>query len=301
MKRSVMFVIAAAFVAAGCAKEKPAPVVSKELPADVQSVVGEQSATTVTSESTVTTEATAPAVAPLETKLSATGEFISPMQSELAVKIPGRVATINADEGERVNRGAVLLTIESDYASLELQRARAELARADAGLSEARRDLGRKSELKAKGSVPQAMYDRSRAQYEQAEAGRSAAASVASLARERVGDSALRAPFTGVVVERRTAVGERLGDATVAFVLAQTSPLKLRFSVPERYLATVARGRAVRASVDPYPSESFTGTVNIVAQTIDPKTRSFFVEALFPNSDGRLRPGLFARVEMDLR
>ncbi len=110
----------------------------------------------------------------------------------------------------------------------------------------------------------------------------------------------LRSPIDGVVAERRTDVGQRLGDNSVAFVVAQTSPLKLRFRLPERYLASVRRGQPVRAAVDPYPGETFRGRVSLVGGVVDPATRAFNVETEFENRDGRLTPGLFARVEIDL-
>jgi len=84
----------------------------------------------------------------------------------------------------------------------------------------------------------------------------------------------------------------------VALVVVQTSPLKLRFRVPEKYLAQVHRGQDVKAAVDPYPGEVFTGKVTVVGGVIDPASRSFTVETEFPNRDGRLKPGLFARIEM---
>jgi membrane fusion protein (multidrug efflux system) len=93
-------------------------------------------------------------------------------------------------------------------------------------------------------------------------------------------------------------VGQRLGEAGVAFVIEQTAPLKLRFSLPERYLGGVKTGQPVTARFDPYPGETFTGRIKTVGGVIDPQTRTFFAEAEFANADGRLRPGLFARVDL---
>jgi membrane fusion protein (multidrug efflux system) len=70
--------------------------------------------------------------------------------------------------------------------------------------------------------------------------------------------------------------------------------------VPERYLGRLEPGDKVTARVDPYPNETFVGTVKTVGGVIDPKTRTMFAEAEFANGDGRLRPGLFARVETKL-
>jgi membrane fusion protein (multidrug efflux system) len=65
-------------------------------------------------------------------------------------------------------------------------------------------------------------------------------------------------------------------------------------------LNEVTKGGAVRATADPFPGEVFSGRITLVGQSVDPGTRTFLVEAELPNRDGRLRPGLFARVELDL-
>jgi RND family efflux transporter MFP subunit len=232
--------------------------------------------------------------------VNATGELVAPVTSEVAMRMPGRVGKVFVDEGERVRRGQPLLSLETEYLALELKRADANVARAKAMAADAERDFHRKEELIAKGSVARAAYDRSQSGYEAAKAGVQSAEADRDLARQKLADAVLHSPITGVVAERRTAVGERLGDNTVAFVLVQTSPLKLRFQLPERYLARVRRGQAVRATIDPYPGETFTGRVTVVGGVVDSATRTVAVETEFANSDGRLSPGLFARVEIDL-
>ncbi|HUP50397.1 MAG TPA: efflux RND transporter periplasmic adaptor subunit [Thermoanaerobaculia bacterium] len=237
-----------------------------------------------------------PAPAGGETLVS-TGELISPVRSEVAAKIIGRVARVYVEEGSRVTRGQPLLELETDYLRLNLQAAEAEAARAQAMLSEAERDLGRKSELIGKGSIPQATFDRSQAGFDQARAAHAGAAAQVALLRQQIADSTLRAPISGVVESKQAEIGQKLGDGAVPFVIAQTSPLRLRFSVPERYLGRIKRGQRVVARVDPYPNETFVGSIRTLAGVIDPRTRTMFAEAELANADGRLRPGLFARVE----
>ena len=261
-----------------------------ELPADVREIA--TASTTISPASPVQAETA--------NLLSATGEFVSPVRSELSAKLPGRVARLYVDEGARVRRGQPVLQLESDYTSLNLRAAEADIARAKAALDEATRDLARKKELAGKGSIPQATYDRSQAVYDQAVAGHSSARAHADLLRQQLADSTLRSPVDGIIAEKRTEVGARLGDGGVAFVVVQVSPIKLRFEVPERYLGRIERGDTVTARVDPYPNETFTGTIKTVGGVIDPKTRTMFAEAEFANRDGRLRPGLFARVETNL-
>jgi RND family efflux transporter MFP subunit len=233
-------------------------------------------------------------------RFTATGEFVSPVRSELAPKTPGRVARVHVDEGSRVRRGQPVLELETDYARINLQAAEAEVARAKAALDEASRDLDRKKGLAAKDSIPRATLDRSQAVFDQASAALAAATAQAALYRQQIADSTLRSPVDGIIAEKRTDVGARLGDGGVAFVVVQISPLKLRFAVPERYLGRIQPGDKVTARVDPYPSETFEGTIKTLGGVIDPKSRTMFAEAEFANRDGRLRPGLFARVETKL-
>jgi membrane fusion protein (multidrug efflux system) len=229
----------------------------------------------------------------------ATGEFVTPVRSELAAKNPGRVAKLFVDEGSHVAKGQPVLELETDYIRINLQRAEADAARAAAAEKDASADLGRKKDLIARESIPKATYDRSEAMYEQARAARQSAQAQEAFYRQQLADSVLRSPIDGVVAEKRTEVGQRLAESTVALVLVQTSPLKLRFRVPEKYLAQVHRGGTVKATVDPYPGQVFQGKVTVVGGVIDSATRSFTVETEFANRDGRLRPGLFARVEME--
>jgi RND family efflux transporter MFP subunit len=234
-------------------------------------------------------------------RLALTGEFVAPVRSDLVPRTGGRVARVLADEGQLVRKGQPLLELETDYVKLDLARAEADLARADAAAKDAERDLERKKGLATRGSVSQATYDRSQSGAEQATAARAFAQAAVDTARQRLADAVLTSPVDGVVAARRTDVGERLGEGTVAFVVEQTAPLKLRFRVPERYLAAVKVGQAVKATVDPYPGVEFEGTLSLVGGSMDAATRTFLAEAVFPNGDRRLRPGLFARVALDIK
>jgi RND family efflux transporter MFP subunit len=294
--------ITLAIVVLACGKKEAPPAATTEappLPSDVSSVAAAATSSSATETTTTTTTGGVVQTATADAgRITATGEFVSPTRSELSAKITGRVAKVYVDQGSRVRRGQPLLEIESDYLRLNLERAAADAARAKAAADDARRDLERKKELIGKDSIPRATYDRSQAMYEQAQAAYQSAQAQASLLRRQIADATLRSPIDGVVAEKRADVGQRLGDNTVAFVVVQTSPLKLRFRVPERYLASIRKGDAVKASVDPYPNESFEGRVSVVGGVIDPGTRTLLVETEFANRDGRLKPGLFARVEL---
>lgn len=299
IKRILILTTFTAFVL-GCGGKQPASnanSATQPLPADVRKVAAaiDTSATT----SAAATESNANVAGETGGTIIATGEFVSPVRSELSAKLAGRVAKMYVDEGSRITKGQPLLELETDYPRLNLEKAQADAARAAAAETDAQKDLDRKKELIAKQSIPQSTYDRTAAAYDQAKASRMSAVAQVDIYKQQLQDSVLRSPIDGVVAEKRTDVGQRLGDNTVALVVVQTSPLKLRFRVPERYLAQVHPGQTVKATADPYPGVVFEGRVTTVGGVIDPASRSFFVETEFANRDGRLRPGLFARVEME--
>jgi membrane fusion protein (multidrug efflux system) len=226
------------------------------------------------------------------------GEFVSSQRSEVTPRIAGRVKAVMVDEGAMVENGSVLLELETDYLDLDVKQAAAEVARTQAALDEAERDARRKTELVAKGSVSEAASLRSASVFEQARAQLDAANARLSLAETRRRDAVLKAPFRGVIEQRRVDVGERLAEATPAFVIVQLAPLKLRFRVRETDLTLVRRGQGVEAEVDAYPGLKFRGVISVAGGAIDPLTRTFLAEARFDNGDLKLRPGLFARVRV---
>ncbi len=292
---------AALLLAVGCASDQKAAEKSPSeqaapppppLPADVAGLAKPDPAAAPGGEKAAEEEAASLSA------LQPTGELVSPSTSEVAPKMPGRVAAVYVDEGSRVSRGQTLLTMETDYARLAIQGAEADLARAKAAEADARRELDRKKGLLTTESIPQATFDRAQANLDQAVAAQRSVEVALATAKQRLADSVIRSPMTGVVSERRAEVGEHLGEAGVAFVIMQTSPLRLRFSVPERFLGQLKPGQEVAAKVDPYPGEVFRGRIKTVGGVIDPATRTFFAEAELANADGRLSPGLFARVDL---
>jgi membrane fusion protein (multidrug efflux system) len=313
---ALLLSLLAAVLTAGCGGPKKDTAAAKAdsaaasttppLPSDLKDVAGlspaaSSAAPAAGAEAPAGKADSGPAAESTSGSVVASGEFVSPVRSELAVRMPGRVGKVFVDEGDKVQKGQPLLTLETQYLTLDLKRAEADVARAKAAAADAERDFKRKQELIAKESVAKAAYDRSETAFQAAQAATQSAEAARDLSRQKLEDAVLRSPITGVIAERRTDVGERLGDASVAFVVVQTSPIKLRFRLPERYLANLHNGQSVRATADPYPGETFQGKVTQVGGVVDSATRTVAVETEFSNRDGRLSPGLFARVEIDVK
>jgi membrane fusion protein (multidrug efflux system) len=126
----------------------------------------------------------------------------------------------------------------------------------------------------------------------------SAAEAKVGVAERALRDASVRAPFAGFVARRQVSRGEFVQMGQSLFELVALDPIEVEFHVAERDSARVAPDQSVTLTVEPYPGESFQGAVTVVSPTIDAKTRTLRVEAQLANPDGRLRPGLFARVDL---
>ena len=121
----------------------------------------------------------------------------------------------------------------------------------------------------------------------------------ASLAGKAVDDAVVRSPFAGVVGERLVSVGDFVTRGTKVATVMRIDPLRVELTVPAPFVAAVTVGGAVTLEVDAYPGVTFTGQVRYVAPALDTDSRSLVVEAEVANSDGRLKPGLFATARIE--
>ena len=126
------------------------------------------------------------------------------------------------------------------------------------------------------------------------------------LAETNLANTRLLAPFAGYVSQRNLDSGAAVSaqsagtnTASVGILTIQDiQTVKAQIEVPERNIARVKVGSAVRLAVDPYEGETFTGSVARVVHNLDPRTRTMGIEVEIPNPTGRLKPGMFARVEV---
>ncbi|MCL5289416.1 MAG: efflux RND transporter periplasmic adaptor subunit, partial [Acidobacteria bacterium] len=120
----------------------------------------------------------------------------------------------------------------------------------------------------------------------------------AKLAEKKLADASIRAPFPGSIKQRRVSAGEFVRVQSPIAVVVRTDQLRARLAVPEKWAGVVKTGTSVELSVEAYPKEIFRGTVVRINPTVTQETRTFEVEALIPNGDGRLKPGFFIQASI---
>jgi RND family efflux transporter MFP subunit len=192
-----------------------------------------------------------------------------------------------------------------------IRAADAQIAEAQAALAQAELDFDRVSKLWEQESITKPVYDGSRARLDTARAKVDAAKAASVGAQQRrdsasaqvreaeiaLGDTVLRAPFGGVLLERRVELGALVAAGTPAFTLADLRLVKGRFNVPDSALHSFRKGQSLDLTVDAFPGETFHGRVLSLAAAADPRVRSFEIEVSIANPGLKLRSGMIAAVQ----
>ncbi len=236
----------------------------------------------------------------LEQTLNATGQLLAKERADVAAQVAGTITQVVVDEGTPVTAGQVVLLIDPERRQLEVDAARAQLAQARAQVAETNREAKRQQALFERNVTARAKLDQTRTQVALENARVEAATAQLGSAQRALADSAVRAPFAGLIGRRQVSAGEYVQPGKVLFELVALDPIEVEFHVTERDSSLVGMNQQVGVSVAPFPRETFHGTVTVVSPTIDPRTRTLRVKALIQNPDARLRPGLFAQVDLGL-
>lgn len=221
---------------------------------------------------------------PFAQQLEAVGNARANESVDITAKTSNRITVIRFREGQQVKVGDVLVEFDGE-------QARANLADAEASLRDSRSQFNRSRELYATKALSEAQLDQLQATLSSNEA------RVAG-ARAQLNDTIIRAPFAGRVGLRNVSVGSFVSPGTVITTLDDASVIKLDFSVPEVFLATVKEGLGIQAHTSAYPETEFSGKVSSIDSRLDPISRSVTVRARIDNRDGRLKPGMFMTVKL---
>lgn len=225
---------------------------------------------------------------PLAVKLPQTITTVGSLRSDEAIvlrpEIAGRVAEIAFKEGQRVQRGQVLVRLDDSVQKADFGRARA-------NLTLSRSKFERAEDLRSKGFISSQARDEAENTHKVAQAD-------SELAAARLAKTEIRAPFGGVIGLRSVSVGDYVKEGQDMVNLEEIDPLKVDFRVPEVFLSQVKSGQVLQITMDALPERTWPGLVFAINPLIDANGRAIAIRAHVPNADGKLRPGMFARVRL---
>jgi membrane fusion protein (multidrug efflux system) len=206
---------------------------------------------------------------------------------ELKAETDGIVREIAFDEGQQVEKGALLVALDDT-------RAAAQLAQAEANLQLARTSFDRVKQLFADKLISQQEYDQAGSNFAANEA-------AVNVMRRQLKDSKVVAPFRGLTSARQISPGQVITKSTLLTSLVDLSTVKVEVGVPERYLSQIKVGQAVEFKVAAFPKDSFKGEVYFISPQLHEGTRTALVKARIPNADAKLKGGMFASLELTLQ
>ena len=215
---------------------------------------------------------------PVEQLTELTGTIEANKVNYIAPTIPGRIDNITVEVGNRVQKGQLLVQMD-----------RTNLVQAQLQLANAERELGRVSELHKSGSATQQQLDQLTSQVDV----------LRETVRNLAENTDLHSPIDGVITARTFDAKNIFGGTQPILTVMQIVPVKVLVNISEIYFPQVKQGMEVRIRLDVYPDKHFVGRISIIYPTIDQMSRTFRAEVSIANMDMAIRPGMFARVELN--
>lgn len=212
------------------------------------------------------------------------GTIIPAEEVQIFSEISGRIKKINFREGQRVAKGALLVQVDTDVLRAQKQQLKVQL-------DLAKKDEARKKALLAAKGISVEEYEKSASAMESIEA-------EINLLDVQISKGGVYAPFAGRIGLRRISDGAYISPSTMITTLVQDDPVKVEFSISERYASSVKNGQKISFRMENNP-KTYTGKVFAFEPFVDAGTRMLTIRAELRN-DGSLIPGTFVAVEYDL-
>jgi gold/copper resistance efflux system membrane fusion protein len=242
-----------------------------------------------------------------------TGTLSSPETVALKPRLAGFVESVGYEEGGRVTRGQVLFRLDRRPLVVALAHASAARSEANAQVALAEREHARVVELRAGGVATDRELDGAVAAHALAQARVEAARAAVQTAEIQLGYAEVRSPIDGLAGSALVTAGNLVsggtGESTLLTTVVSIDPLWVDFDVDEatyrKLLAAHPSGEAldtvgVRVAVGADGDFGLAGTLDVIGPSLDPGSGTARLRAVVPNPDGQLRPGMFARVRLDV-
>ncbi|MDH3281146.1 MAG: efflux RND transporter periplasmic adaptor subunit [Gammaproteobacteria bacterium] len=229
---------------------------------------------------------------PRETAFDGVIEAIN--RSTVAAQTSGRVVELPFDVGDPVERGAVIVRLTSTAQSARVEAVEGALAEAEARLAEARLAYNRARDVYQKKLIAKAQLDAAAADFESAQARRETAQAAVAEAREGLGYTVVRAPYSGIVAVRHVQIGETVGPGALLMSGLSLQQLRAVVEIPQQHINPLREHRTARV-VLPGP-RSVAATALRIPPSADPTTHTFRVRVDLPEGVPGVFPGMLVKV-----
>jgi membrane fusion protein (multidrug efflux system) len=219
---------------------------------------------------------------PLSDDLLAVGTLQADEAVTVKSEIPGKIDNIGFAEGQLVQKGDLIVEIDSRMYEQEVERTKAVYDLAQSTYQ-------RNSDLSRVGAASKQSRDEARSSYIESKA-------AYEKANIDYSKTKIQAPFDGMIGMRAVSNGDYLNIGSVITEIVAINPVKVEFALPEKYFAVLKEGLTLFITVDSWPGRQFEGSIYAINPQIDPATRNIVAKAVIKNDDKLLRPGMFGYV-----
>jgi RND family efflux transporter MFP subunit len=236
----------------------------------------------------------------LERTAEMQGALFARESATISSEVEGAIAQVDADFGDTVRAGQVMIRINPREYQLRVGTAQAALDQARAKLANSSARYLRAQQLRDEHTISPEQFDQLAAALGVDQADAEAAEKALALVRKKLADTEIRAPFTGSVQKRMVSLGEYVATGNQLYQLIATDQIRLRSPLPERLVPLVKVGMPIHLTIDAQPAAHYVGAITRIAPALEESTRTLLIEAEVANPDHALKPGFFAHVTINL-
>lgn len=241
--------------------------------------------------------------------LTFSAQVVPQTQVDVAFRTDGYVSAIKMMQGvegeprllqpgDAVQEGDILANVKDEQYQDQVTKAQANLDKARAAALKGEQDFRRAQALNKTQSITAPDFDAAQKEYSSANAAVVGAQAQLDEANLKLAETALIVPLGGIVQQRNIELGSLVHKGSVGFVVANTSTVKVVFGVPDTMLSDIALGATLAIHTESLPNRQFNGTVTEIEPAADQRTRIFEVSVQVENTDGALRPGMVASLDV---
>ncbi|MCB9525795.1 MAG: efflux RND transporter periplasmic adaptor subunit [Myxococcales bacterium] len=232
-----------------------------------------------------------------EEQLELPADITAPNDATLSARGAGTVKAI-VELGATVTENQVVAKLDASAPEAAVAQAAAGVAQAEAALGLAEENHRRQKPLHDRKIISDLEFQQIAAQLDQARAAVKQARAAVRAARTQVGFYEVIAPFAGTVEQRFVEAGEQINPGQPVVRIIDTRLVRVQAGVPERFANDVRQGSTLKVRFNAYGMADRDATVTFVGRTIDPRSRTFTIEAELQNEDGQLKPAMIARIAL---
>lgn len=234
-----------------------------------------------------------------EDRFEAAGVIEAEEEVTVSAEIAHAISKIHYEMGDKVHRGALLVTLDDSEVRARIRKIEALLARTHTQLTWALKDLDRQERLFATEVAAERAFDEAKRMVDTSRDEVAAAEADLEIAQVELSRCQIKSPISGTISQRYVASGEYVREGTELYDIVATDRVKFVFSLAERDITAVSRDQILPVRIDAHDEEAFSGPIRAISPAGSKQTRTFRVEIeILNDNEARLLPGMSGRTDV---